>query len=89
MPSQAINHPIEGSKTMCLRHDFYEQSCVVRQVNRFVRQINLKAVWLRTSREKNDSRMIGVSLAYRFNRGKEIKKSQNDNRIEENKRIGL
>jgi hypothetical protein len=42
-----------------------------------------------TSREKNDSRMIGISLAYRFNRGKEIKKSQNDNRIEESKRIGL
>ncbi|MDR1201308.1 MAG: TonB-dependent receptor, partial [Tannerellaceae bacterium] len=42
-----------------------------------------------TSRERNDSRMIGISLGYRFNRGKEIKKSQNDNRIEESKRIGL
>ncbi|MCD7901218.1 MAG: TonB-dependent receptor [Bacteroides sp.] len=42
-----------------------------------------------TSKEKNDSRMIGISLGYRFNRGKEIKKSQNDNRIEESKRIGL
>jgi len=42
-----------------------------------------------TSKEKNDSRMIGISLSYRFNRGKEIKKSQNDNRIEESKRIGL
>lgn len=42
-----------------------------------------------TSKEKNDSRMIGMSLSYRFSRGKEIKKSQNDNRIEESKRIGL
>jgi hypothetical protein len=42
-----------------------------------------------TSKEKNDSRMIGISLGYRFNRGKEIKKSQNENRIEESKRIGL
>ena len=42
-----------------------------------------------TSKEKNDSRMIGVSLGYRFNRGREIKKSQNENRIEESKRIGL
>ena len=42
-----------------------------------------------TSREKNDSRMIGISLSYRFNRGKEIKKSQNENRIEESKRIDL
>ena len=33
--------------------------------------------------------MIGISLSYRFNRGKEIKKSQNENRIEESKRIGL
>ena len=30
------------------------------------------------SQEKNDSRMIGISLSYRFNRGKEIKKSQNE-----------
>jgi hypothetical protein len=42
-----------------------------------------------TSKEKSDSRMIGISLSYRFNRGKEIKKSQNENRIEESKRIGL
>ena len=42
-----------------------------------------------TSKEKNDSRMIGVSLGYRFNRGREIKKSQHDRRIEESKRIGL
>lgn len=42
-----------------------------------------------TSTEKNDSRMVGISLGYRFNRGKEIKKSQNTNRIEESKRIGL
>jgi hypothetical protein len=42
-----------------------------------------------TSKEKNDSRMIGISISYRFNRGNEIKKSQNDNRIEEGKRIGL
>lgn len=42
-----------------------------------------------TSREKNDSRMIGISFSYRFNRGKEIRKYQNDNRIEESKRIGL
>ena len=42
-----------------------------------------------TSEEKNDSRMIGISLGYRFNRGREIKKSQNENRIEESKRIGL
>jgi hypothetical protein len=42
-----------------------------------------------TSKEKNDSRMIGISLGYRFNRGREIKKAQTDNRIEESKRIGL
>lgn len=42
-----------------------------------------------TSREKNDSRMIGISLSYRFNCGKEIKKSPNENKIEESKRIGL
>lgn len=42
-----------------------------------------------TSTEKNDSRMIGMTLSYRFNRGKEIKKSQQGNRIEESKRIGL
>jgi hypothetical protein len=42
-----------------------------------------------TSKEKNDSQMIGISLSYRFNRGREIKKSQNENRIEESKRIGL
>ena len=42
-----------------------------------------------TSKEKNDSRMTGISLGYRFNRGREIKKSQRDNRIEESKRIGL
>lgn len=42
-----------------------------------------------TSQEKNDSRMIGVSLSYRFNRGKKIKKSQNKNSLEESKRIGL
>lgn len=42
-----------------------------------------------TSKEKNDSRMIGISVSYRFNRGKEIKKSQRENRIEESKRIGL
>lgn len=42
-----------------------------------------------TSKERNDSRVIGISVGYRFNRGKEIKKSQNDNRIEESKRIGL
>lgn len=42
-----------------------------------------------TSKEKNDSRMIGVSVGYRFNRGREIKKSQNENRMEESKRIGL
>lgn len=42
-----------------------------------------------TSREKNDSRMLGISISYQFNRGKEIRKSQNDNRIEESKRIGL
>lgn len=42
-----------------------------------------------TSGEKNDSRMLGISVSYQFNRGKEIRKSQNDNRIEESKRIGL
>ena len=42
-----------------------------------------------TSKEKNDSRMIGISLGYRFSRGREVKKSQNENRIEESKRIGL
>jgi hypothetical protein len=42
-----------------------------------------------TSQEKNDSRMIGISFSYRFTRGKEIKRSQNKNRIEESKRIGL
>lgn len=42
-----------------------------------------------TSKEKNDSKMIGISLSYRFNRGKELKKHRNDNRIEESKRIGL
>ncbi len=42
-----------------------------------------------TSKEKNDSRMIGISFSYRFNRGKEIKKTHNENRIEESKRIGL
>lgn len=42
-----------------------------------------------TSKEKNDSRMIGISLSYRFNRGREINKTQNGNRIEESKRIGL
>ncbi|MDD2952225.1 MAG: outer membrane beta-barrel family protein [Parabacteroides sp.] len=42
-----------------------------------------------TSSEKNDSRMIGISLSYRFNRGREVHKSQNGNRIEESKRIGL
>lgn len=42
-----------------------------------------------TSTEKNDSRMIGISFSYRFNRGKEIRKSQNEDRIEESKRIGL
>jgi hypothetical protein len=42
-----------------------------------------------TSKEKNDSRMTGISFSYRFNRGKEIKKYQNDSRIEESKRIGL
>lgn len=42
-----------------------------------------------TSKETNDFRMVELSLSYRFNRGKEIKKSQNDNRIEEGKRIGL
>lgn len=33
--------------------------------------------------------MIGISLGYRFNRGREIKKSQTGDRIEESKRIGL
>ena len=42
-----------------------------------------------TSKEKNDSRMAGISLGYRFSRGREIKKSRNENRIEESKRIGL
>ncbi len=42
-----------------------------------------------TSREKRDSRIVGISLGYRFNRGREIKKFKNDNRIEESKRIGL
>ncbi|WP_455640448.1 TonB-dependent receptor domain-containing protein [Parabacteroides sp.] len=42
-----------------------------------------------TSKEKNDSRMIGLSLSYRFNRGREIKKAQPGNRIEESNRIGL
>lgn len=42
-----------------------------------------------TSQEKNDGRMIGISLGYQFNRGKEMKKTQNENRIEESKRIGL
>lgn len=42
-----------------------------------------------TSAETNDSRMIGISLSYRFNRGKEIKKSQTENRIEASSRIGL
>lgn len=42
-----------------------------------------------TSKEKNDSRMLGISISYQFNRGKEIRKPQNDNRIEERKRIGL
>lgn len=42
-----------------------------------------------TSREKRDSRIVGMSLGYRFNRGREIRISQNDNRIEEGKRIGL
>lgn len=41
------------------------------------------------SKEKNDSRMIGISLSYRFNRGREIKKTQKENRMEESKRIGL
>lgn len=41
------------------------------------------------SKEKNDSRMIGISISYRFNHGREIRKSQTDNRIEESKRIGL
>lgn len=42
-----------------------------------------------TSQEKNDSRIIGLSISYRFNRGKEIRKAQNEHRIEESKRIGL
>ena len=42
-----------------------------------------------TSKEKSDTRMIGISLGYRFNRGREIKKSQTGDRIEESKRIGL
>lgn len=42
-----------------------------------------------TSREINDSRTIGISLGYRFNRGREIKKSQNESKLEESKRIGL
>lgn len=40
-------------------------------------------------KEKSDTRMIGISLGYRFHRGREIKKAQNINRIEESKRIGL
>lgn len=42
-----------------------------------------------TSREKSDSRMIGISLSFRFNRGKKTKKYSEENRIEESKRIGL
>ncbi len=42
-----------------------------------------------TQKEKSNSRMIGISLSYRFNRGREIKKSQQGNRIEESSRIGL
>lgn len=53
-------------------------------------RVTVDSNWLYyTSKEKNDSRMIGISLSYRFNRGKEIKKTQNDNKIEESKRIGL
>lgn len=42
-----------------------------------------------TSKEKNDSRIIGISLGYRFNRGREMKKTQTQNRIEQSSRIGL
>lgn len=42
-----------------------------------------------TSQEKNDSRMVGISLSFRFNSGIEIKKAQRENRIEESKRIGI
>lgn len=42
-----------------------------------------------TSKEKNDSRMFGISISFRFNKGKEIKKAQNIDRIEESKRIGM
>ncbi|MDU1903315.1 MAG: TonB-dependent receptor [Dysgonomonas sp.] len=53
-------------------------------------RVTVDSNWLYyTSKEKNDSRMVGISIGYRFNRGKEIKKSQNENRIEESKRIGL
>lgn len=41
-----------------------------------------------TSKEKNDSKMLGLSLSYRFSHGRILKKSQS-NRIEESKRIGL
>lgn len=42
-----------------------------------------------TSKEKNDSRMIGLSLGYRFSRGREMKKARQENKIEESRRIGL
>lgn len=42
-----------------------------------------------TSKEKNDSRMIGVSVSYRFHRGGEVKKTSASQGIEESKRIGL
>lgn len=42
-----------------------------------------------TSQEKNDSRMIGISLGYRFNSGGETKRPRHENIIEESKRIGI
>ena len=40
-------------------------------------------------KERYDSRMVGISLSYRFNRGKETKNSGRDNRIDESKRINM
>lgn len=49
-------------------------------------QSNYLSGWYKDS---FDTRMVGITLTYRFNSGKGIKDSRRENRIDESKRINL
>jgi hypothetical protein len=91
---QAKVHPI-GSVSLGVRKSLFNDKLglyiyandIFKSNRPFIElQNNTMKGWYK---ERYDSRMVGITLSYRFNWGKETKKSQTETKIEESKRITL